>query len=253
MSEQLKAKNNNMYILYRHIFPNDKVYIGITKQKPEKRWGCNGRGYIGCPAMYNAIKKYGWENVKHQILFSKLTKEEAEKKEIEMIAIHKSTDERFGYNLDNGGNCYGTHSELTKKKISEGNKGKKTTAESRMKMSAAHKGKKLGTDNPFFGKKHTAETKQKHSKFMTGNTYFKGHHHSEDFKKRKSEQMKKLYANGNSRSKRIACFDESQNIIEEYRSLSEAARKNNISKSCICINLKKNKPIMGKIWRYVDE
>ena len=35
--------------------------------------------------------------------------------------------------------------------------------------------------------------------------------------------------------------------------LSEAARKNNISKSCICINLKKNKPIMGKIWRYVDE
>lgn len=35
-----------MYIVYMHICPNNKKYIGITSQKPEKRWG-NGKNYIG--------------------------------------------------------------------------------------------------------------------------------------------------------------------------------------------------------------
>lgn len=92
------------YNLYMHIFPNNKVYIGITSQKPKYRWGKNGKGYAyNQRRIFNAIKKYGWGNVKHKILFTNLTKEEAELKEIELIAKYKSNNPKYGYNIENGG------------------------------------------------------------------------------------------------------------------------------------------------------
>lgn len=36
----------NNYTVYKHTFPNGKIYIGITKQAPSKRWR-NGTGYSG--------------------------------------------------------------------------------------------------------------------------------------------------------------------------------------------------------------
>ena len=66
----------NNYSVYIHLFPNNKVYIGITKQKPEHRWN-NGKGYKNNDYLANAILKYGWNNIEHKILYSNLTKEEA--------------------------------------------------------------------------------------------------------------------------------------------------------------------------------
>lgn len=106
------------YKVYKHTFPNGKVYIGITsKVKVEQRWGDNGKYYKG-QFVYRAIKKYGWENIKHEVLFENLTKAEAEKKEIELIAFYRSNQEEFGYNIQNGGNTRGTIDYLTKQKIS---------------------------------------------------------------------------------------------------------------------------------------
>ena len=68
-----------------HIFPNNKVYVGITCRKPKYRWD-NGNGYKNNKYMTNAIQKYGWNNIEHKILFTDLMKEEAERKEIELIA-----------------------------------------------------------------------------------------------------------------------------------------------------------------------
>lgn len=90
------------YFLYKHTAPNGKVYIGITKQVPQKRW-LNGKGYAANEHFYNAIKKYGWNNIKHDILFSNLTKEEACKKEIELIAFYNSNNSSYGYNNSSGG------------------------------------------------------------------------------------------------------------------------------------------------------
>ena len=70
----------NNYFVYKHTFPNNKVYIGITQQQPEKRWK-NGLGYDSHQEiMKRAIKKYGWNNIKHDILFQNLSKDEACKK-----------------------------------------------------------------------------------------------------------------------------------------------------------------------------
>jgi hypothetical protein len=113
-----------------HTTPNGKKYIGITCKKPQYRWS-NGNGYRPNRYFYNAIKKYGWENIKHEILFTGLSKKDAEQKEIELIAKYKSNQFEFGYNHSLGGECkaFGCHwtlSDETKKKLSEVHKGKIT-------------------------------------------------------------------------------------------------------------------------------
>ena len=87
--------------VYMHKFPNNKVYIGITSQTLNRRWR-NGYGYKG-QAVYNAILKYGWNNIKHIVLFENLTKKEAEEKEIELIKLFNSTSHKNGYNVETGG------------------------------------------------------------------------------------------------------------------------------------------------------
>ena len=53
------------YTVYKHTFPNNKVYIGITSQSVSRRWR-NGEGYRNKQQLiYRAILKYGWDNIKH--------------------------------------------------------------------------------------------------------------------------------------------------------------------------------------------
>lgn len=96
-------KKPEQYVIYMHTTPNGKKYIGITSETaPEKRWGKDGCKYRGRFAL--AIKKYGWENIKHEILFTGLTAKEAAQKEIELIALYKTDNRKYGYNVSPGGN-----------------------------------------------------------------------------------------------------------------------------------------------------
>lgn len=218
----------NTYKVYKLTSPSGKKYIGITKNELKKRFN-NGRGYKGCPGMAEAIKKYGWKSFRCELLYDGLTKEEAEQKEIDLISYYKSNQKEYGYNIENGGNVCGTHSEATRKKISEKNKGKKRTAEQRKQMSLARKGKQTGEENPFYGRRHTEENKKKQSDFMKGNKCFKGHHHSDEFKKMKSKQMHEKYKDGgNPRCKPVLHFDECGNLIERFYSLRQASRESGI-------------------------
>lgn len=74
---------NRNFTVYYHVFPNGKKYVGITCLEVEKRWR-NGNGYHGQP-VYNAIKKYGWDNIEHNIYLINLTHEEANKLEHQLI------------------------------------------------------------------------------------------------------------------------------------------------------------------------
>ena len=79
------------FYVYKHICPNLKYYFGITSQNPKYRWA-NGNGYKECPLFWNAIQKYGWDNIKHEILYTGLTEQEAKDMERKLIAEYKSND-----------------------------------------------------------------------------------------------------------------------------------------------------------------
>ena len=202
--------NEEKYIVYMHTSPSGKHYIGITSVGCEARWR-NGRGYAHNRHFRIAIKKYGWENIKHEILFENLTKEEAEKKEVELIAKYKSNQREFGYNIENGGNA---------NKVSE---------ETRLKMSLAKKGLKYKKR-----RNRTEEEKRAISQQLKGRVSpMKGKHWS-------VEQREKV-------GKRIVCVETGQ----EFYSLREAERKtgikhNHISNCCKGIN----KTSGGFHWKY---
>ena len=161
----------NNYTVYKHIFPNGKIYIGMTRQDPLRRWD-NGRGYRTQTLMSRAINKYGWENVQHEIVASGLSKEQAERMEIDLIAAEKANNPKFGYNDENGGNCAGTHSEATKRKISAAQMGEKNHM--------------YGKPSPVRGKKRTPEQNERNRQAHIGQkSYWKG-------KKLPTETVEKL-------------------------------------------------------------
>ena len=104
------------YIVYEHISPSNKRYIGITCQPPESRWR-HGEGYKNNVAFYNAIKKYGWDNFSHNILFFNLSANEAANKEKELINFYKTTDKNYGYNIKTGGEIGSTKVDIKKIQI----------------------------------------------------------------------------------------------------------------------------------------
>ena len=144
------------YTVYMHVCPNGKKYIGITKQKLEKRWQ-KGYGYITQSFFSKAIKKYGWDNIEHKVLYKNLTKKEACQQEINLIKKYKTNNCQYGYNISSGGE--GVHGVIISKKqrdllkkILKGNqhaKGYKHTDEEKKKMRLA----KLGKPNLKLSKK----------------------------------------------------------------------------------------------------
>lgn len=94
-------KDDKCYYLYCHTNKiNGKKYIGISVQKPNRRWR-NGKGYKRCFKFQKAIDKYGWENFEHEILLTQLTSEEANQKEQEYIQKYNTINN--GYNILIGG------------------------------------------------------------------------------------------------------------------------------------------------------
>lgn len=146
--------NNKKYVVYLHIFPNNKYYVGITCVKPYTRRWRNGTGYCSQPKMFNAILKYGWENVRHKIICKELTLEEANKKEIEYIKYYNSIENGYNVSIGGGGTMGIACSEKTKIKISNANKGKIKSEKSKNNLKkyienhgAWNKGKKLSEEH----------------------------------------------------------------------------------------------------------
>ena len=125
----------NNYKVYIHKFPNGKAYIGITRQEPKIRWG-GGNGYVRNEYMHRAIKKYGWENIEHIILFDGLSEEDACEIEKSLIKKYRTNEKEFGYNIESGGQCSNL-AESTKQKLREAHIGKSASEETREKMRAS--------------------------------------------------------------------------------------------------------------------
>lgn len=90
------------WCVYKHTAPNGKVYIGIAKGNPQKRWGANGNNYK-TQFFCCCIMKYGWLNIKHEIVKNNLSQQEACEYEQFLIKQHKSNMAKYGYNRCEGG------------------------------------------------------------------------------------------------------------------------------------------------------
>lgn len=88
-------------IVYIYTFPNGKKYVGQTS-RPLKVRANNGEGYKSSPAVYNAIKKYGWNNIKIET-HECSSKDEMDSLEKYYIKLYNTTDNNYGYNLTYGG------------------------------------------------------------------------------------------------------------------------------------------------------
>lgn len=91
---------DRLFTIYRHVSPIGRVYVGITSQDVETRWR-HGDNYRNSTYFKRAIRKYGWKNFKHEILFTNVEEERAKRLEIELIRHYKGLG--ISYNLTNGG------------------------------------------------------------------------------------------------------------------------------------------------------
>jgi group I intron endonuclease len=132
------------YCVYMHTNKiNNKKYIGITCQKPEKRWE-NGFGYKESPRFWNAINKYGWDNFNHKILISNLPYKTACNYEIHYISLFNTNNSKYGYNLTVGGDASASLSDEAKEKIRLSKLGNHHSDETKEKM----RNRKLGKLHP---------------------------------------------------------------------------------------------------------
>lgn len=214
-------ESERIYSVYKHTSPSNKVYIGITSMNPpDKRWK-NGLGYYQNKHFYSAIQKYGWDNFKHEILFVDLTKQEAEEKEVELIALYNATNRENGYNKDNGGTSVGRLTDEQKRRLSE-------IGKERMKDKE---------NNPMYGKHHSDEAKRKIRAARTGT------HLSEEVKEKisKSHSGIKNYLYGkhlSEETKRKISANSKSGTEEVKRKIGDAAKDR--------FRNKENHPMYGK-------
>ena len=203
----------------------------MTSQKPQSRWQ-GGNGYKGNSYFTRSIKKYGWDNFRHDIILTDLTEEQAKSLEKIYIMLYQSNKRAFGFNISSGGESKSgtTISEYQKQRIREGTKNKVISDETRKKLSEKSKATwknpehvlhmrtiNLGEKNPQYGVKRTKEDKLKRG------------------------------------AKQILQYDDNMNLIAEYISLHDAYNqtkidRDGISKCCKGIY----KQYRGYLWRYKE-
>jgi len=177
---------------------NSKSYIGQTTQSLNKRIAKHRNdalNYRYNSYFHTVVRKCGKETFEWEIIARCNSLEKLNKAEIEMIKKYDTYDN--GYNLTKGGEgrvgC--EHTEESKKKMSEQNKGEKNgmygrhhTEETKEKMSRSQEGEKghnygkhpteetrrkqsvskKGKNNPNYNKKFSIETRQRMSKAAEG-------------------------------------------------------------------------------------
>lgn len=225
------------YIIYKITNNlNGKIYIG--KHQTEKL----DDDYFGSGTYLNrAIKKYGIENFTFHLEFELQT--EYEMNLLEKFVVNMEFLKRNDvYNLRQGGDS-GSLSFKTRKKISDSlkghipwNKGKREiyTEESLKKMSLSRKGKMVGEKNPFWGKKHSEQTKQK-------------------MRKPKSEIHKQHIREAKSKNS-VLQYTLDLKFVAEYKSSREAERQTGIAHNSINMCCKgKQKSSGGFRWFFSED
>ncbi|AGE58978.1 GIY-YIG catalytic domain-containing endonuclease [Paramecium bursaria Chlorella virus OR0704.2.2] len=236
-----------MGFVYRLTFPSKKSYIGQTIRDIHKRLEEHQLPSSNCVAVYNAIKKYGWEKVEKE--WYEIPDEDLNFYE-EMLVALLGTLSPDGYNLREGGGNTGRPSEESRQKMREAQTGKTASEETKQKLREANTGEK----NHMFGKTHTEDTRQKLREANLGKTA------SEETKQKLREantrEKNPMYGKTGTEthnSKKVYQYDLQGNFIQSFDSGGIAAKhlnkKNGIAKINECANPNyKRKSAYGFKW-----
>ena len=88
------------YSVYQHVTPDGMYYFGQTNNI-KRRWRNNGVEYKGT-ALQPYIEQYGWDNIKHIVLFKDQTRENA--LWIENFLIETAQEDGVCINKNRSGN-----------------------------------------------------------------------------------------------------------------------------------------------------
>ena len=246
-----------------------KMYVGETKEEDvERRWKQHkntikhGRG---CPALQDAVRKYGWNVFKFEIVVICF---DENRYAMEQYYIKKyNTLTPNGYNITLGGVGGGfvgkkhtpetlakikeslakfkeenpNHFETYKEKLSQSLK--KLNISERMQNSekwqaAVKEGRVGGSVHKQKGnneaiRQKISESLKKYFKENKGNTYINTEKHRAKMAKVAGKSIHKI---------------ENEMIIETYDSISEAARKNNVAKTTLMNAVKNGREVAGFGW-----
>ena len=201
---------------------NGKIYIGQTIRTLKERRQQHIRDAFTCNsqcAIHYAMRKYGEGSFIFETLCSCVSKADMDQKEMEMI--RKLNSKRpAGYNLTDGGEgCLGLrHTKESKAKLSAANKGRKMTAaeierrkksHAHTKMTEEHKARLIAISRARriteehkiklsrMGTKHTPETRAKMSASRKGHKPYLGHTASAETRAKLSASLKGKLAGEN--------------------------------------------------------
>lgn len=263
----------NHYVYETTNLINGKKYIGKRSCKCEIE---NDR-YIGSGKLLKkAIRKYGKESFSKRILIICETEEEAYIEEEKFILENDSVESEMYYNVAGCGKGTGSGKnhprygvKLSKEQVQrmiDRCKNNPISEDTRRRMREAKKGKMIGADNHFYGKKHTEEARAKMSiasssktmphearmkisKALSGkNSPMYGKSKTIETRIKISESRKgKSLGGDNHWAKKVLCVTTG----EVFESLSDAGRKYNISVPNITACCKgRRKRAGGMEWEY---
>jgi len=133
--------------IYKITSPNGKLYIGRTKHFDARmnEHKCNALTKQLPNSLYRAIRKYGWDNMKREII-CEIESSKAEVLEEEMIKLNDSVRRGYNdtYNGHGGGDMW---------------VGRRDT-DKYMDYVEKQRIERIGENNGMFGKTHTVEAKQ---------------------------------------------------------------------------------------------
>ncbi len=255
---------------------SNKCYIGETKEDtPEKRWQRHIQSIKrneGCPALKDAIKKYGIEKFKFEVLIICFD-EDRFIYEKEYIKKYNSQVPN-GYNILPGGEGGGflgkNHSEETRKKISENIKRFRQENPNHFETYRETHKEAMKQVDISAALKNSEKFKKAVEEGRIGGNSHKGGKPSEETKKKISESVTNYYNNLDKNGKainikkhreamtkatgrKVAQYTKDNIFVKEYISIAEAGRITDIKKSNIQQVLSGNTNTAGGfIWKYVN-
>ena len=221
-SNNILDMDKRVYLVYMHVSPSGKAYIGRTKNYVHRSY--RHQHEASCPVFKTAIDKYGWNRFTHSILAEGLTIKEANYME-NLCILAYNTILPGGYNMTLGGQNPGL-SEAARESIGAAHKGRKRSAITRARISAALTGRQLSPThiaNLSAAKKgHPCSAARKAALSKT-NT---GRKHTAEAKKKRMSEATKLRPRNQAEITRIAAIGAAKKgttISEETRAKISAS------------------------------